>query len=167
MASQSAAAEFARRQQSPLPSIQPVLHGYPWVRRLFILVVAFIAFTLLNSRFASASSLGLLLQQTAVIAVLAIRQTVTVLHAGSDLSVGAIASLSMMVMATLAKDNGLNAVLALLAGLALAVAAGLLNGLLVTRLNLPPFIVTLGTLSIFTALALLYSGGSSIQADHL
>jgi fructose transport system permease protein len=43
----------------------------------------------------------------------------------------------------------------------------LLNGLLVTRINLPPFIVTLGTLSIFTAIALLYSGGESIQADHL
>ena len=48
-----------------------------------------------------------------------------------------------------------------------ATAAGALNGLLVTRVNLPPFIVTLGTLSIFTAIALLYSGGASIQADHL
>src|SRR3954451_12728987 len=167
MASQSAAAEFARRQQSPLQRIQHVLHGYPWLSPLFILVVAFIAFTLLNSRFASASSLGLLLQQTAVIAALAIGQTLIILTAGIDLSVGAIAILSMMVMATLAKDNGLNAVLALLAGLALAVAAGLLNGLLVTRLNLPPFIVTLGTLSIFTAIALLYSGGSSIQGTQL
>jgi fructose transport system permease protein len=167
MASQSAAAEFARRQQSPLQRIQHVLHGYPWLSPLFILVIAFISFTLLNPRFASASSLGLLLQQTAVIAALAIGQTLIILTAGIDLSVGAIAILSMMVMATLAKDGGLNAVLALLVGLALAVAAGLLNGLLVTRLNLPPFIVTLGTLSIFTALALLYSGGSSIQADHL
>jgi fructose transport system permease protein len=58
-------------------------------------------------------------------------------------------------------------VLALLIGVLLAVAAGFLNGLLVTRINLPPFIVTLGTLSIFTAIALLYSGGSSIQASHL
>ena len=46
----------------------------------------------------------------------------------------------------------------------LAWRPGALNGLLVTRVNLPPFIVTLGTLSIFTAIALLYSGGSSIQA---
>ena len=43
---------------------------------------------------------------------------------------------------------------------------GCINGLLVTRLNLPPFIVTLGTLSIFTAIALLYSGGASIQDDR-
>jgi fructose transport system permease protein len=75
--------------------------------------------------------------------------------------------LSMMVMATLSKDGGLPGVVGLLIGVVLATAAGALNGLLVTRINLPPFIVTLGTLSIFTAIALLYSGGSSIQADHL
>ena len=45
--------------------------------------------------------------------------------------------------------------------------AGCLNGLLVTRLNLPPFIVTLGTLSIFTAIALLYSGGQEIGRRQL
>jgi fructose transport system permease protein len=49
----------------------------------------------------------------------------------------------------------------------LALAAGALNGFLVTRINLPPFIVTLGTLSVYTAIALLYSGGESIQASHL
>ena len=42
------------------------------------------------------------------------------------------------------------------------VLAGFLNGVLVTRLDLPPFIVTLGTLSIFTAIGLLYSGGASV-----
>ena len=55
----------------------------------------------------------------------------------------------------------------MLIGIALAVAAGFLNGILVTRVGLPPFIVTLGTLSIFTAIALLYSGGSSIQNNQL
>ena len=73
----------------------------------------------------------------------------------------------MMIMASLAADNGMNGLLALLIGIAMAVAAGFLNGILVTRVNLPPFIVTLGTLSIFTAIALLYSGGSSIQQDRL
>ncbi|MFC7596233.1 ABC transporter permease [Terrabacter sp. GCM10028922] len=163
----TAAAEFARRQQSPLQRIQHVLHGYPWLSPLFILVIAFIAFTSLNPRFASPSSMGLMLQQTAVVAALAIGQTLIILTAGIDLSVGAITVLSMMVMASLAQDGGMNGFLALLIGLFLAVVAGWLNGLLVTRLNLPPFIVTLGTLSIFTAIALLYSGGSSIQADHL
>ena len=66
----------------------------------------------------------------------------------------------MLVMANLAANNGVPGGLALLIGIAVGTAAGFLNGLLVTRLNLPPFIVTLGTLSIFTAIALLYSGGA-------
>jgi len=98
---------------------------------------------------------------------LAIGQTLVILTAGIDLSVGAITVLAMMVMATLAKDGGMPGLLALIIGVGLATLAGLLNGILVTRMKLPPFIVTLGTLSIFTAIALLYSGGSSIQASHL
>src|SRR5215213_3501905 len=67
-------------------------------------------------------------------------------------------SLSLLVQQT--------AVIAAL-GIGLTLGAGALNGFLVTRLNLPPFIVTLGTLSIFTAIALLYSGGQSIQEQKM
>lgn len=70
-------------------------------------------------------------------------------------------------MGKLAAEQGLPGPLALLLGLALGTAAGLLNGLLVTRVGLPPFIVTLGTLSIFTALALLYSGGQTIDGAQM
>jgi fructose transport system permease protein len=70
-------------------------------------------------------------------------------------------------MAPLAVQTGLPGWLALLLGIALGVVAGAVNGLLVTRLNLPPFIVTLGTLSIFTAMALLYSGGQEIGRRDL
>lgn len=162
-----AASRFSGRQQSPLQRLQGLLHSYPWVSPLVILIVSFIVFTILNPRFATAGSMGLLFQQTAIVAALAIGQTLVILTAGIDLSVGAIMVLSMMVMAALAKDGGMPGPLAMVIGLALATGAGLLNGLLVTKINLPPFIVTLGTLSIFTAIALLYSGGSSIQASHL
>jgi fructose transport system permease protein len=163
----SAAAEFARRQQSPLQRVQHQLHGRPWLSPLFLLLVTFVAFFIATPTFLTANSMGILLQQTAVVAALAVGQTLVILTAGIDLSVGAIMVLSMMVTATLAKDGGMPAILALVIGVVLATLAGLLNGLLVTRINLPPFIVTLGTLSIFTAIALLYSGGESIQADHL
>lgn len=162
-----AASQFSGRHQSPVHRLQGLLHQYPWISPLVILLISFVAFTMLNSRFASAGSMGLLFQQTAIVAALAVGQTLVILTAGIDLSVGAIMVLSMMVMATLAKDGGMPGPLAMLIGLALATGAGLLNGLLVTRINLPPFIVTLGTLSVFTAIALLYSGGSSIQASHL
>lgn len=163
----SAAAEFARRQQSPLQRVQNLLHKRPWLSPLFLLFVAFLAFFIATPTFLTPSSMGILLQQTAVVAALAVGQTIVILTAGIDLSVGAIMVLSMMVMASLARDGGMPGILALLIGVALATLAGLVNGLLVTRINLPPFIVTLGTLSIFTAIALLYSGGESIQAEHL
>src|SRR5215218_6705027 len=163
----SAAEELARRRHTPAQRIQHLLHSHPAISPALILVLTAIVFTALNPNFAQPNSLSLLVQQTAVIAALGIGQTLVILTAGIDLSVGAITILSTMVMATLAANNGVPGPLALLIGVLLGLAAGWLNGLLVTRLNLPPFIVTLGTLSIFTALALLYSGGSSIQADHL
>ncbi len=147
--------------------VQHLLHGHPWLSPLFLLVITFVIFTILNPRFASPNAQSLLFQQVAVVACLAIGQTLIILTAGIDLSVGAITILAMMVMATLAADQACPGGLAILIGIALAVAAGFLNGILVTRLNLPPFIVTLGTLSIFTAIALLYSGGSSIQNNRL
>ena len=163
----AAAAEFARRRQSPVQRIQHLLHGHPWLSPLFLLVLTFVIFSILNPRFASPNAQSLLLQQVAVVACLAIGQTLVILTAGIDLSVGAVTILSMMVMATLAAENGMNGFLAILIGIALGVGAGFLNGILVTRVGLPPFIVTLGTLSIFTAIALLYSGGSSIQNNRL
>ncbi|GAA4410655.1 ABC transporter permease [Fodinibacter luteus] len=163
----AAAAEFARRRQSPVQKIQHLLHGHPWLSPLFLLVLTFVIFSILNPRFASPNAQSLLLQQVAVVACLAIGQTLVILTAGIDLSVGAITILAMMVMASLAADQGVPGLLAILIGIALAVGAGFLNGFLVTRVGLPPFIVTLGTLSIFTAIALLYSGGSSIQNNRL
>jgi ribose/xylose/arabinose/galactoside ABC-type transport system permease subunit len=94
-------------------------------------------------------------------------QTMITLTAGIDLSVGAATILSMLVMAKLAKGNGLPGVLALAIGILVGLGCGALNGALVTRVKLPPFIVTLGTLSIFTAVALLYSRAQSIQSDSL
>jgi len=163
----TAAEQFAMRRQSPVQRIQHLLHSHPALSPLLVLLVAFIAFTLINPRFAQPGTLSIILQQTAVIAALAIGQTLIVLTAGIDLAVGAITIVSMLVMANLAANNGVPGILALLIGIALGVGCGALNGLLVTRLNLPPFIVTLGTLSIFTAIGLLYSGGASVGRNQM
>lgn len=163
----SASAAFGQRTRGPLQHLQHLLHRFPWLSPLVLLAITTVAFAALNPRFISASTQSLLLQQVAVIACLAIGQTLIILTAGIDLSVGAITILASMVMASLAANNGLPAFVALGIGVVLAVLAGLLNGLLVTRLQLPPFIVTLGTLSIFTAIALLYTGGESIQDNRL
>lgn len=163
----TAAEQFALRQQSPLQRVQHLLHSNPAISPLMVLIVACIVFTLVNPRFAQPGTISLILQQTAVVAALAIGQTLIILTAGIDLAVGAISILSMLVMAKLAAENGVPGVLALLIGIGVGTAAGFLNGILVTRLNLPPFIVTLGTLSIFTAIGLLYSGGASVARNDM
>lgn len=134
---------------------------------MILLILTIVIFSIINPRFVQSNSLSLLVQQTAVVAALALGQTLIILTAGIDLSVGAITILSMMIMASLAANNGVPGFLALIIGIAFGLVAGWINGQLVTRINLPPFIVTLGTLSIFTAIALLYSGGSSIQDNRL
>ncbi len=161
------AAALSSRHRSPAQRVQHLLHAHPSISPALILVLTFAVFTYLNPRFAAPNALSLLVQQTAIIAALAIGQTLIILTAGIDLSVGAIAILSAMFMATLAANGTLPGWLALIVGIALGLGAGWLNGILVTRINLPPFIVTLGTLSIFTAIALLYSGGASIQNNRL
>jgi ribose/xylose/arabinose/galactoside ABC-type transport system permease subunit len=163
----SAAEELARRSHTPIQRVQHLLHARPAISPAVVLVISVLVFSGLNSRFASANSLSLVIQQVAVVAALAVGQTLIILTAGIDLSVGAVTILSMMVMATVASKNHVPGFLALLIGLVLGVAAGFLNGFLVTRVKLPPFIVTLGSLGIFTAIGLLYSGGQSISSDKL
>jgi fructose transport system permease protein len=163
----TAAEQFAMRRQSPVQRIQHLLHAHPALSPLMVLVVAFIIFTVINPRFAQPGTISIILQQTAVVAALAIGQTLIILTAGIDLAVGATCILSMLLMANLAAINGVPGFLALLLGIAFGTACGLLNGILVTRVKLPPFIVTLGTLSIFTAVGLLYSEGASVARNRM
>ena len=163
----SAAEQFALRRQSPAQRIQHVLHGQPALSPLLVLVLAIIVFSIINPRFLQPQALSILLQQTAIIAALAIGQTLIILTAGIDLSVGALTVFSMLIMASLASSGGVPGPLAILIGILIGTAGGALNGFLVTRINLPPFIVTLGTLSIFLAAGLLYCGGSNIQSDAM
>ena len=91
---------------------------------------------MINPRFASPNSLSLVLQQVAVIGALAVGQTLIILTAGIDLSVGAITILAMMVAAKLAEGSGIPGVARRRSSAsALGVAAGALNGALVTRLK--------------------------------
>lgn len=161
------AAEQFMDRTTPLQRFQNLLHKYPAIGPAIVLVIAVIVFTLMNDRFITPANLSLITQQVAVVGTLAIGQTIIILTAGIDLSVGAIMVLSSLIMAKLSADGGLPGWLALLIGLVSGLAAGFINGFLVTRMKLPPFIATLGTLSVFTALALLYSGGTTIRGKAM
>jgi fructose transport system permease protein len=160
------AEEFLDRT-TPLSRIRNTLHRYPAISPAIVLVLAVLVFGLLNDRFLNPANLSLITQQVAVVGTLAIAQTLIILTAGIDLSVGAVMVLSSMVIAQTTVQMGLPAVLGLFLGLVVGLGAGALNGFLVTRLKLPPFIVTLGTLNIFVALTLLYSGGATIRGGEM
>ncbi len=147
--------------------VQHILHGNPVLGPLAVLVLAIIAFSLFNSRFFAAANLSLVLAQVTVIAVLALGQTLIILTAGIDLSAGAIAVFSSILMASFCVDLGMPGVLALILGLACGTAMGAINGVLVTRLKLPPFIVTLGTLTIFFSLNAVVSESETVRGSDM
>src|ERR1700743_3175340 len=156
-----------RESETPGARLQHTLHRHPAIGPASVLVASVIAFSIANPRFLNSTNLSLLVQQVAVLATLAIGQTMIILTAGIDLSVGAAAILAQMVIAQTAANNGVPGALAILLGIAVGALTGLLNGFLVTKIKLPPFIVTLGTLSIYTSIGLRYSGGQSIYAKQM
>jgi fructose transport system permease protein len=147
--------------------IHDVLHARSTLGPAIVLVLAVVGFSVTTNRFLDPANLSLIVQQVMVIGTLAAAQTIIILTAGIDLSVGAIMVLSSIVMAKLSADAGLSGPLALGVGLAVGTGCGLINGLLVTRLKLPPFIVTLGTLNVFFALNLWYSKSETVRGTDM
>lgn len=125
------------------------------------LVVAIVIFWATTSTFMTASNISLILQQSVVVGMLALGQTMVILTAGIDLANASIAVLGTVVMGKLAASGGRSGVLALLAGGLVCLTVGFVSGSIVTRFSLPPFIVTLGILTVVTAVARLYTGSQS------
>jgi len=161
-----AAAEFKGRATNK-QKVQALLHKYPWVSSAVVLVFALFIFSFGNENFLTPNNLSLILQQTAVIGAIAAGQTLIILTAGIDLSCGAIAIFASMVMAKTAFVNGWPAWAAFMLGIAVGTGAGAFNGWLITKVNLPPFIVTLGTFNVFSALTLFYATGQTIMDKEL
>ena len=147
----TATADRPDRRPSVLELTLRVLTA-PTVGPLIALVLAMAFFSLKSDRFLDAQNLSLVLQQVMVVGVLAIGQTLVILTAGIDLSVGTVMALGQVVMTKLAVDNGMSPLLAIAVGILVCVSFGALNGGLVTLVRLPAFIVTLGTLNIAFAL---------------
>jgi fructose transport system permease protein len=119
------------------------------------------------SHFVTGSNISTVLTQVTIIGILGIAQTLVILTAGIDLSVGVIMVISSVVMGRLAVVDGVPLLIAFPLGLLCGVAFGWLNGVLVTRMQMPPFIVTLGTLSIIGALNTFYSRSETIRTQDI
>lgn len=151
-----------------LERLQHLLHGNPTLVPVIVLLGAVGVFGLVaGTKFFSPFNLSLILQQVSIIGILAAAQSLIVLTAGIDLSVAAIMVLMSVIAGNLAVYAGVPGGLALAVAFAGGTAAGLLNGFLVTKVKLPPFITTLGTWSIFYALNLFLSGAQSIRSQDI
>jgi fructose transport system permease protein len=146
---------------SPLRLQAPAAPG-PATAAFLALVLVCAFFATQSDRFLSLQNFSLILQQVMVVGVIAIGQTLIILTAGIDLSCGMIMALGSVVMTQLAVVAGVNEWLAILCGIAAAVALGLANGVLVTVVGLPSFIVTLGTMNIAFALTQIYSESQTV-----
>lgn len=169
-----AVAQFEADDHTALATIKGVLRRHPTLIPAAVLLLSylcfgFVAFALDHGSFFRGVVLSTILQQMTIVGLVALAQTLVILTAGIELSVGEILVFSALVMANLAvnTDNpeagGLPVPLAILAGIGIGTLMGLFNGFLVTKIKLPPFIVTLGTLSIFRSLKLAYSGSESVR----
>ncbi len=122
---------------------------------------------LLGGKFFSAFALTLILQQVAITGIVGAAQTLVVITAGIDLSVGAIMVLSSVVMGQFTFRYGLPVELSILCGLVVGTLCGMANGWLIARIKLPPFIVTLGMWQIVLAANFLYSRNETIRAQEI
>src|SRR5437868_15298304 len=128
---------------------------------VLVLLIFIAVLILTTSDFLTITNLDNLVNQVAVFAILSVGELFVILTGGIDLSVGSILGLSGGVTA-LILVNGASIPVAILAGLGVGLAVGLINGLLVSRLKLPPFIATLGMLGVARGLVLLLTGAKTL-----
>jgi len=167
-ASDATVASFDTQTRSPIEQAQHFLHSNPAAVPLIVLLLSILGFGIvLGSKFFSAFSMTLILQQVAVVGIVGAAQTLVILTAGIDLSVGAIMVISSVVMGQVTFRYGLPAPLAIICGFAVGALCGWINGALVALMKLPPFIVTLGTWQIVLAANFLYSANETIRSQDI
>lgn len=142
---------------------------------LIFLITLMVLFALLQPRFLSSINLFNVMRQVSITGLLAIGMTFVILTAGIDLSIGSLVAFAGLVAAAVAKGGlqdrftvgeggvGYGWGLAALAAIAVGLAGGYIQGLAITRLKVPPFVVTLGGMSAFRGAALLFAAGGPIS----
>lgn len=161
-------------QSSAMPDLFGLLARFA---PLIFLVVLMAVFAVMEPRFLSSVNLFNVMRQVSIVGLLAVGMTFIILTAGIDLSIGSLLALCGLVAAAVAKGGlesrfsvgagaeaaGYGWGLALLAALVVGILGGLLQGLAITRLKVPPFVVTLGGMSAFRGAALLFAAGGPIS----
>jgi ribose transport system permease protein len=140
------------------------LQGFAVRHAMVVVMLLVVAFFLYKSaRFGTLENLTTILIAAAPFALIALGQTVVILTGGIDLSVGSVIAASAMAAAYVAKASGGNLLLTVLVAVLVGLAAGAINGFVVSRMNVPPFIATLGMLTLASGVAYVIGGGAPIN----
>jgi fructose transport system permease protein len=171
------ASDAFEHKRGPVATMQHWLHRFPVISPVIVLGLAFIVFGFFNSKtcgpiscgqsFRSGQTIGTNMQAYAVMATLAVGQTLVILTSGVDLSVGSSMILVHLIMAKLVADQGVPGPIALIVGALVGLALGAFHGFLVTKISLPPFIITLGTFYMFAAVGLVYSKAQTTSGSDM
>lgn len=127
------------------------------------LIILCIAFGIMNPNFFSGRNIGNLLRQIAPILIVGIGQSYVLITGNIDLSIGSVLGMSCMISATL-MTKGMNPWVAVIITIIICVLTGVLNGLLVAQCKLPPFIATLGTMTVARGVAQIVNGNYNTDA---
>lgn len=130
------------------------------------LVLVYAFFAVLNARILSFSAVETIIQQSVIVGIAAIGMTLVIITGGIDLSAGSIIAFGSVTVALLMETFGMDPILAALGGIAAGLAWGMINGLLITRFKLVPFIVTLGTLLVVRGFAKGLASSMPIDVGH-
>ena len=129
-----------------------------------MVAVAVVAMSLISPHFLTVENLFTnVLRQSAVIGIVSVGMTLVIATRGFDLSVGSNIALSSSIMALLLTESGATVLEGVLVALAIGAAIGLTNGVLVAKVRVPPFIATLGMLSIARGFALVFAGTTPVD----
>lgn len=155
-------------QESFLKRAQHILHSNQAAVPLIVLLLSVAAFGILvGGKFFNAYSLTLIIQQIAIVGIVGAAQTLVILTKGIDLSVGAIMVLSAVIMGQFTFRYGIPVPISILCGLACGTLCGFINGWLVARMKLPPFIVTLGSWQVYNSIKYIYSRNETIRGQDI
>lgn len=169
MSSKEAEAEIGSSQNSFRGRLTK-LSSPVWVREflirhsmvvILILIIGYFSYR--SARFTTPENLLTILVAAAPFALIALGQTLVILTGGIDLSPGSIIAVAAMTAASVAKASAGNIALTVVSALAVGLLAGAINGLVVSRLNVPPFIATLGMLTAGSGIAYAIGNGAPIN----
>lgn len=128
----------------------------------FFLILISLFLSITSENFLTMQNVLTILLQISVVGIIAVGQTMVMITAGIDLSVGGIVGLAGVVTTLLIASFGVPIALACGAGVAVGLLCGIVNGLLIVSISMPPFIATLGTMSVTRGLALVLTGGVAV-----